>query len=101
VSREFVTTLHEYPGYRIVECFGIVAAVDTSAGKGAGEKGRGSLNAAFGDLCEAAAKRGANAIIAVQFANFGASLGGMMGDAVGTSVIGTAVRLVRHEPAQE
>jgi uncharacterized protein YbjQ (UPF0145 family) len=47
-----------------------------------------------------AAEKGANAILGVQISNFGASVGGVMGDAVGVSLIGTAVRLVHDATGQ-
>lgn len=94
VPLEFVTTLHEYPGFETVKCFGLVAIVTSTAGMGATEKGLGSLRSGLKDLRVHAAQKGANAIVGLQISNFGASIGGVMGDAVGVSLIGTAVSLV-------
>jgi uncharacterized protein YbjQ (UPF0145 family) len=38
-----------------------------------------------------ASAKGGNAVVGLQVANFGSSLGGALGDAVGTTLLGTAV----------
>lgn len=100
VPMKFVTTLHEYPGSRTVECFGLIAIVTSTAANTASEKGRESLRSGLTELSVVAAEKGANAILGLQISNFGASQGGMLGDAVGVSLMGTAVRLVHDAPAQ-
>ncbi len=93
IEREFVTTLPELPGYKIVAAHGIVADVGTgSAGKFAHAKGIQAFKEALEGVLTSAETKGANAIVGLQISNYGAGIGGAaMGDAVGATLLGTAV----------
>lgn len=91
IEREYVTTLPELPGYVITACHGLVVDVDSGAGKVARSKGVQAFRDALDGVLESAEEKGGNAVVGLQVANFGTSLGGMLGDAVGATIIGTAV----------
>jgi uncharacterized protein YbjQ (UPF0145 family) len=91
VGVAMVTTLPELPGYVIVKVHGIAADVGTSAGKTARSKAVDAFQEAMEGVRRSAASKGANAVVGLQLANFGASAGGAFGDAVGTTLMGTAV----------
>jgi uncharacterized protein YbjQ (UPF0145 family) len=91
VALDHVTTLPELPGFVIVAVHGIAADTATAAGKAARTKAVDSFQEAMHGVRRSAASKGANAIVGLQVANFGASAGGAFGDAVGTTLMGTAV----------
>jgi uncharacterized protein YbjQ (UPF0145 family) len=91
IAKESVTTLAELPGHTIVGVHGIVAHIGTDSGKTAQSKANSSFEDALLGVRRAAHVKGANAIVGLQIANFGASRGGALGDAVGTTLMGTAV----------
>jgi uncharacterized protein YbjQ (UPF0145 family) len=91
VEAEFVTTLAELPGYVTIAAHGIVADVGSSSGNTARNKGVESFRDALDGVRRSAAAKGGNAIVGLQIASFGASHGGAFGDAVGTTLLGTAV----------
>jgi uncharacterized protein YbjQ (UPF0145 family) len=101
VPRQFVSTIEAIPGYEIVEHHGVVGTVASTAGKKAGSKGFESLQSAQLALREGAWNQGANAIVGVHAAPFGASMGGVMGDAVGVLLLGTAVTIRRLDEPDE
>jgi uncharacterized protein YbjQ (UPF0145 family) len=92
IAPEFVTTLPELPGYVTVAAHGIVADIGTGFGRTARNKAVDSFTDALNGVRWSAASKGANAIVGLQISNFGASQGGAgFGDAVGTTLLGTAV----------
>lgn len=92
VEPQFVTTLPGLPGYEIVATHGIVADVGTGFGRTARNKGVDSFRDALNGVRHSASAKGGNAVVGLQVANFGASQGGAgFGDAVGTTLMGTAV----------
>lgn len=91
VSPEFVTTLAQLPGYVTVAAHGIVADVGSGSGKTARPKGVEAFREALNGVCWSASAKGGNAIVGLQISTFGTSIGGMWGDAVGTTILGTAV----------
>jgi uncharacterized protein YbjQ (UPF0145 family) len=91
IDPAFVTTLAELPGYVVVAAHGIVADVGTAAGRTARNKGVDSFREALKGISWSASAKGANAIVGLQVGNFGSSIGGTWGDAVGTTLLGTAV----------
>jgi uncharacterized protein YbjQ (UPF0145 family) len=95
VEPEFVTTLPELPGYFTVAAHGIVADVGSAAGNTARNKGVESFRDALNGIRWSASAKGGNAIVGLQVANFGASHGGAFGDAVGATLLGTAVTVRR------
>jgi uncharacterized protein YbjQ (UPF0145 family) len=101
VPTQFASTLESIPGYEVVEHHGVVGTVASTAGKRAVKKGSDSLQGAMQDLRERAWNQGANAIVGLHAAPFGASTGGMMGDAVGVLLLGTAVTIRRIEDEYE
>lgn len=94
VALEFVTTLPELPGYVTTQAHGIVADVGSGAGKTARAKGVSAFRDALEGVRRSARSKGGNAIVGLQITGFGTSLGGMLGDAVGTTLLGTAVTVV-------
>ena len=90
---ERVTTLQELPGYRTVRSRGLVFALQGASGLTAGGKGREAASRATRDFLEEARRMGANAVLGVHTAAFGAG-GGITnilgGDAVGIVLVGTA-----------
>lgn len=91
IDPEFVTTLPELPGFLMVASHGIVADVGTASGKLARTKGVEAFREALTGVRLSASAKGANAIVGLQIANFAASQGGAFGDAVGATLLGTAV----------
>jgi len=91
VDAELVTTLPELPGHTIVAVHGIAADIAAGTGKVARSKAIESFQEAMLGMRRSAASKGANAIVGLRIANFGASAGGAFGDAVGTTLMGTAV----------
>jgi len=96
VSMAKVTTLHDVPGFRTVESYGIVSVLAAASGFTAGTKGNDALARAQGQLLGQATEMGANAVVGVVGSSFGAG-GGITsafgGDAVGIMLMGTAVRV--------
>lgn len=87
------------PGYTVVESLGIVVALSSNSGWTAASKGNNALDNALASLRENAARLGANAVLGVSTAAFGAHGGitsGLGGDAVGILLMGTAVRVQRE-----
>jgi len=93
VQETFVTTLQALDGQQVVESFGVVTSISSSAGRGAQAKGSIAMESAMVSLRRAAGDRGANAVVGLQVAPFAASVGGNFGDAVGILLAGTAVRV--------
>lgn len=92
VATELVTTLPTLPGYEIVTVHGIAADISAARGKGAKAKGLDAFQEAMQGVRRSAALKGANAIVGLQVAHFSGSIGGAgFGDAVGTTLMGTAV----------
>lgn len=98
LATELVTTLPELPGYVIVKVHGIVADIGTASGRTAKNKGVDAFQEALQGVRRSAVSKGANAILGLQVANFGASHGGAFGDAVGVTLLGTAATV---RPADE
>lgn len=91
VPLEMITTLAEIPGYVIVKVHGIAADVGSSAGQTAPNKAAAAFQEAMAGVRRSAGSKGANAIVGLQVTNFAASVGGAFGDAVGATLMGTAV----------
>ncbi|MFN8173308.1 MAG: hypothetical protein U0R65_15785 [Candidatus Nanopelagicales bacterium] len=90
-----VVTTDTLPGHRIVEVMGVVSELTSASGWTASTKGNIALTSALSGLLEAAMDMGANAIVGLHVATFGAHGGitsGFGGDAVGVLLMGTAVR---------
>lgn len=96
-----MTTTPEFPGHRIVAVHGVVSEISSSSIWTAKKKGESAFEAATAGLREQADALGANAIIGLSAAAFGAQ-GGVTrvvgGDAVGVILLGTAVTI---EPLAE
>lgn len=94
VSLARIVTLPNLPGHRIVTVHGVVTGMGSLSGWTATSKGQGAIDRAFPELLEAATRLGANAIVGLSGAPFGAA-GGITnvlgGDAVGVLLMGTAV----------
>ncbi len=90
-AAEFVTTLPELPGYVTIRAHGICADVGSGAGRTARNKGVDAFKEALDGVRWSAANKGANAVVGLQMTNFGTSIGGSFGDAVGATLMGTAV----------
>lgn len=89
-----ITTLNSLPGHEITESLGLVSALQSSSGFTAGAKGRTALGAVLTEFSQQALAVGANAVVGVHFATFGAAGGitsALGGDAVGVLMVGTAV----------
>lgn len=91
IHPSFITTLDAVPAYPTVRALGLVAGVGTGSGKVARNKGLQAYAEAIEQMSNAAAGYGANAIVGVTVSNFGSSIGGAFGDAVGVTLLGTAV----------
>lgn len=93
VPASMTSTLAELPGYRIAAVLGLVSGTGSAtihAGNAA-DKGRSALGDAQVQLASAGGLLGAGAILGVTVSAYGASIGGGMGDAVGVTLMGTAV----------
>ncbi len=101
VAPEFVTTLPELPGYVTVAAHGIVADVGSGSGKTARAKGVDAFREALEGVRRSASAKGGNAIVGLQIANFGTSMGGMLGDAAGATLMGTAVTVEQRPHSAE
>jgi uncharacterized protein YbjQ (UPF0145 family) len=92
-----IVTLQALPGYRIVEVLGVVTELTSASGWTASSKGNSALDRAKSGLVHTALGLGANAIVGLSTATFGAHGGltsGLGGDAVGILLSGTAVRVL-------
>jgi uncharacterized protein YbjQ (UPF0145 family) len=101
IPRSRIVTLDHVPGHRVRDVLGLVTELTSASGWTAKIKGNTALEGALGNLVDSAVELGANAIIGVQAATFGAG-GGITnvvgGDAVGVLITGTAV-FVEKEPS--
>lgn len=88
-----VITADDACGYEIQKTFGIVYGVGAESGRVALNKAAMAFDKALDVLRDMAYRRGANAVIAVRQSGFGASGGGVMGDAGVIVLSGTAVIL--------
>ncbi|MGI9085382.1 MAG: hypothetical protein ACR2FE_08820 [Aeromicrobium sp.] len=91
IPREFVTTLQAIPGYVIESHLGVIAIVVATAGMSAQEKATHSISESMKQLRTVGLNRGGNAVLGLHMGPFGASIGGVMGDAVGMVLLGTLV----------
>lgn len=96
IKPESVTTLQAIPGSTTRRSLGIVTALSSNASWTATHKGSTALELAITELRTAAYNLGANAVVGLQVASFGAA-GGITsvvgGDAVGILLMGTAVQV--------
>lgn len=96
IDPALVTTLPTLLGYDIVQIHGLVAEIGTASGKAAKGKATDAFREAWRSVRQSAAGMGANAIVGLQITNFSASQGGMLGDAIGCTLMGTAVTVQPH-----
>lgn len=100
VSQVVVSTTATYEPYGIARNLGIVRGIGTAAGKTASAKARGAYDEALLALKDAARQVGADGVVGVQISPFAAGMGGMLGDAVGIVLMGSAVTFHRDLPAK-
>lgn len=79
--------------YKIDRVFGVVSGAGSGSGASAVNKAAAAYVDALAMLRQVAYNSGANAVIGLRQSAFGASGGGMLGDAVGVLLSGTAVIL--------
>jgi len=90
-----VSTLHVIPGYHVTSFVGMVSGTGSGSGTDALTKMRSAYRDAEISLIEQAAGMGANAVLGVQGQAAGASIGGILGDAIAYSLFGSAVVIER------
>jgi uncharacterized protein YbjQ (UPF0145 family) len=94
LPRNRIVTLDAIPGCAISEIIGVVTELTSASGWTASSKGNQALTTALQGLARTATELGANAIVGLNAATFGAHGGltsGFGGDAVGVLLTGTAV----------
>jgi len=89
------------PGYTVAKHHGLATAVSHggSANQGVAGKSSGALDGALSELQITASGLGANAVIGLQMVTVSRSIGGIMGDQVSVTLIGSAVTLAPIETA--
>lgn len=99
-----MTTLPELPMSRIIKVCGLVSYVAADSGWTATSKGNNALEGAFDEIGRQASDLGADAVVGIALAAFGAR-GGVTsvvgGDAVGIALVGTAVVTERVDSESE